>query len=67
MCIPDNYDLWVAHDRQQEAELKKLPVCEKCGQPIQSEDLYDIEGDLYCEECGDRLFKRYTENYIREE
>jgi uncharacterized CHY-type Zn-finger protein len=55
------------HDREQEAELKKLPVCEMCRQPIQSDDLYDIEGDLYCEECGDSLFKRHTENYIREE
>lgn len=54
------------HDQEQEAELKKLPKCEKCGQPIQSEDLYDIEGDLYCEKCGDGLFKRYTENYISE-
>ncbi len=52
------------HDREQTESLKKLPVCEKCGQPIQSEELYDIEGFLYCEKCGDSLFKRYTENYI---
>lgn len=65
MSIPDNYDLWVAHERQQEAELKKLPVCCECLERIQSEDLYDIDGSLYCETCMDG-FKRITENYIRE-
>ena len=66
MYIPDNYDLLVAHERQQEAELKKLPVCCECLEHIQSEDLYDIDGSLYCETCMDG-FKRITENYIREE
>ena len=55
------------HDWEQEAWLKKLPVCCICHEPIQSEELFDIEGDLYCEDCGDSLFKRYTENYIEGE
>lgn len=54
------------HDREQAEWLETLPVCCLCSEPIQSDDLYDIEGDLYCEECGDDLFKRYTENYISE-
>ncbi len=52
------------HDREQTESLKRFPVCCGCDNHIQSEDLYDIDGSLYCEECGDRLFKRYTENYI---
>ena len=55
------------HDREQEAWLKKLPICDLCGEHIQSEQLFDIEGDLYCEDCGESLFKRNAENYIEEE
>ena len=55
------------HDREQEAWLKKLPVCCNCHEPIQSEQLFDIDGDLYCEECGESMFKWNTENYIEEE
>lgn len=51
------------HDREQEAELKKLPVCCECLERIQSENLYDIDGSLYCETCMDG-FKRITENYL---
>lgn len=65
MYIPDNYDLFLAHERQQEAELAKLPVCCGCGNPIQSEDLWDIDGSLYCESCMED-FKHSAENYIRE-
>ena len=28
MNIPDNYDLWEAHDREKEQALEDLPVCE---------------------------------------
>lgn len=66
MHIPDNYDLFLAHERRQEAELKKLPICCECLDPIQTENLYDVGGDLYCETCMEG-FKRITENYIREE
>lgn len=54
------------HDREQTEWLKRLPVCCVCDEPIQSEFLYDINGDFYCEECGESVLKHYTENYIRE-
>ena len=54
------------HDREQAEWLEKLPVCCHCGEPIQSEDLFDIGGDLYCEECGKAEFVHSTENYIEE-
>lgn len=62
----DNYDLFLSHERQQETELKRLPLCCCCDERIQSEDLYDIDGSLYCEDCM-KNFKHSTENYIREE
>lgn len=54
------------HDREQQAWLNKLPVCCVCEEPIQSECLYDVGGELYCEECGESVLKCYTENYIKE-
>ena len=49
--IPDNYDLWVAHDWEQEKALEKLPKCDWCGEPIQSEYLYKLGNELVCEDC----------------
>ncbi len=48
------------HDAEQERWLQSRPVCEVCGEHIQEEHLYDIDGDLVCEEC---LTKYMNENY----
>lgn len=53
-----------SHDREQSEWLDTLPVCCRCGEPIQDEDLYDIDDNLYCEECMKSEFRRCTENYI---
>ena len=37
------------------------PRCSECGDPIQDEKLYNINGDLYCEECIEN-FKEDTED-----
>ena len=55
--MPDNYSQWEAHERQQEIQLELLPECERCGDPIQ-EHIFDIYGDIYCEECAHKLFRR---------
>lgn len=49
--IPDNYDLWAAHDREQTRQLARLPVCADCGEPIQQEDAIFINGDWLCDDC----------------
>jgi ribosomal protein L34E len=58
MNIPDNYDQWLAHDRQQERLRSRLPKCDRCHEPIQGEYLFDIYGDIYCEDCAKKLFRR---------
>ena len=63
MYIPDNYDLFKQHDAQQQAELDKLPVCSECGEPIQSETCYEIDGGLVCEDCLENNHKRWVEDY----
>ena len=52
----DNYDAWLEHDYEQESWLEKLPKCDECGQPIQDEHCFNINGNYICEEC---LNERY--------
>ena len=54
----DNYALWEAHDREQEEALEKLPVCDCCGERIQDEYYYDIDGEILCEECLKDRYRR---------
>lgn len=63
MNIPDNYDIWEAHEAKQEASLRKCPVCSYCGKPIQEERLFDIDGELYHMECAEKEFCKFTEDY----
>jgi formylmethanofuran dehydrogenase subunit E len=65
MYCPDNYDAFCEHEASQESLLEKLPKCADCGEPIQEEHLFDINGDLFCYECAKSNFKRDTENYMR--
>ena len=54
MCyIPDALDMWEAHDAEQEAELKKLPICCECEKPIQQETAVYINDDFICDSCLD--------------
>lgn len=62
--MDDNYSLWQRKEAQCEAWLAKRPVCCYCGQHVQDENLYDIEGSLYHEDCMNERFRKYTEDYI---
>lgn len=39
------------HDSEQERWLNSRPVCCRCGDHIQDEEAYEIDGDIYCIEC----------------
>lgn len=62
----DNYDFFVAHDIEQSKKLARCPVCCCCGEHIQDEALYDIGGDIYCEDCLNKEFRHYTDDYTEE-
>ena len=51
MNIPDNYSQWLDHEQQMERQLAKLPVCADCGNPIQTETAFYINGKWICENC----------------
>ena len=52
------------YEADQEEQLDKLPKCDICGEPIQDDYLYDIYGDIFCEECLKDKFRKNTEDYI---
>lgn len=67
MNIPDNYDLWLKHDSQQQEALSRCPVCSCCGEPIQDEYMYIMQGDSFCARCVNEIFRTRTEDYMDSE
>ena len=49
------------HDREQAKWLKRLPVCERCGEPIQDDHFYLINGDNVCPDCLEDQFRKEIE------
>lgn len=40
------------HEQWQERQLKKRPVCDICGEPIQDDHYYECETNfVYCHDC----------------
>lgn len=64
MYIPDNYDVFAAHDREKERRLSNLPKCEYCGNTIQDEYFYIINDENICEDCMKSEFRKSVEDYI---
>jgi hypothetical protein len=51
-------------DARKETELKKMPKCSYCKEHIQDGYLFDIEGELYCEEHAFELFRKDVADYV---
>ena len=58
MSIPDAYDLFESHDREQERWLASRPVCVFCGEHIQAEHCYTLHEGITCPECLDIHFRK---------
>lgn len=58
MSIPDNYDIWEAHDNKMEKALEERYHCDYCGKPIQEDYHYEINGDFICPKCLDEHFRK---------
>lgn len=61
--MPDNYSQWEAHEAEQEAWLSKRPVCRHCGEHIQDDFYYYIDGDILCEDCMNDKYRRCQDDY----
>ena len=66
----DPLDDYYRYEAEQERKLKMLPKCCECDERIQEEYLFDIDGDLVCEDClqdyMQKHFRQPVENYIEE-
>lgn len=64
MNVPDNYDQWEAHEREQERRLAKLPECADCGNPVQDDHYYLINDEVICPDCLESGYRKNTEDFI---
>lgn len=55
---------FLSEDARKENQLQKRPKCYDCKEHIQSDECYDIDGDLYCPACMNSVFKAWTANYM---
>ena len=59
----DPLDDFDRYDMEIERRLARRPVCSHCGHRIQDEQLWDINGELYCPKCAEQEFCKWTEDY----
>lgn len=56
------HDFW-AYSMAQEEWLENRPTCDECGQHIQDEQYFDIEGKKYCESCLN-YYKKWIDSEV---
>jgi hypothetical protein len=56
-----DFDRW---DAQQQNELKELPECADCGNPIQDEHYFEFDCYFYCWDCVCDNHRKSTEDFI---
>lgn len=61
--IEDNFDRFKRHDAELHEELKRLPVCTCCEEPIQQDRAVCINDEWFCNEC---LRDYYTREVLPE-
>lgn len=61
--IPDSYDMWEHREIELELQRVRRPVCEDCGEHIQDETAFLINGCWFCEKCMDN-YREIVEDYI---
>ena len=57
MYVPDNLDMFNSYSARQEEMLSRCPKCSSCGDPIQEEHLFEVDGELYCFDCRKEIQK----------
>ena len=60
----DNYERWVIHDQEQQEQLKKLPRCYECGERIQDDHCYEVNGEYICEHCMEENHRKWVEDIV---
>lgn len=64
MGVPDNYDMFSSHQAEMDSKEEKLPICDYCGKRINDDYVYDIDGDIVCEDCLRKHHRKPIEDFI---
>ena len=54
---------FVRQDLEMERRRARRPVCSNCGEHIQDEEAYYIDGEFICEKCMEREFKVWVDDF----
>ena len=60
-------DIFERREQRNAERLKELPVCHACGEHIQGDYRYRIDGVVYCEDCMRDIFEECNEPEFYEE
>lgn len=52
------------YEDEREKELRRMPRCSECNNPIQEDILFEWNGKLICPECTMTNHRKYTEDYM---
>lgn len=63
--VSDAERYYTDQEREYEEWKVRLPVCSECGEPIEEDFCWEIDGELYHHDCADKLFCHCTENYMK--
>lgn len=59
MNLDGNLAFLDEHEREQDEALESLPKCDQCGEPIQDDYYFQINGERFCEDCLHKYYKKY--------
>jgi len=57
---------WDAYCAEEERELERLPKCSECGERITDDECWVVNDEIYCPECAEKNFRKWTEDYMKE-
>ena len=56
---------FMIRDMEQTMYEARLPVCDCCGEIINADFYWEIDGDILCEDCMNDRFRHYTDDYAQ--
>ena len=51
------------YEREQAEWLESRPVCADCGNPVQDEHYYLIEGEVICPDCLEENYRKEIDDF----
>lgn len=52
------------HDAEKERRLAQMPICADCGNPVQEDHFYSINGEVICPDCMESNYRKDIDDYV---